>query len=69
MIFFDFPLPLKAMTTSPFDKRLCSCSTKISSYDESFDQARITGVLSTNEIAEKRLLPLVIAVFSKSETK
>ena len=51
MIFFDFPLPLKAMTTSPFDKRLCSCSTKISSYDESFDQARITGVLSTNEIA------------------
>ena len=69
MIFFDLPLPLNAMTTSSFDRRLRSCSTKISSYDESFDQARSTGMLSTNEIAEKRLFPLVIAVFSKSETK
>ena len=68
-IFFDFPLPLKDISRSPFYRKLRSCSTKISSYDTSFDQARVTGMLSTKEIAEKRLLPFVIAVFNKSETR
>ena len=67
--FSDFPLPLNAITTSSFETKFFNCSTNMSSYVASFAHAKITGRLSTNDIALNRLFFFVIEVFSKSDTK
>ncbi|SVC47977.1 uncharacterized protein METZ01_LOCUS300831 [marine metagenome] len=67
--FSDFPLPLNAITTSPFETKFFNCSTNISSYEASFAHAKMTGRLSTHDMALNRLFFFVIEVFSKSDTK
>ena len=49
--FSDFPLPLNAITTSPFETKFFNCTRNMLLYELSFAHAKITGRLSTSDIA------------------